>query len=390
MTVTIDGTVSRSLPGSGGVTTVEARIDPVAKTKPTTRHVVVLVDTSGSMAGQKIENAKRGATEALEKLADEDFISIVGFDQALDVVLPVTRWGGIDQDEAKTDVSDIESGGGTDIYKGLERARDHLLEEMPDETRAVKRIVLLSDGQDRYEPATYRDLAEEFDEEGISIMTAGIGSGYDEAVMLALANASGGIPADLSEDDISEFLSETVGDTDQVILSNPELEIELAQGFILNNDEAYFDAPIFKRRTIDTGEAPASVGLPELQVGESHRLTFELLGQPRSVGVSHELADLRVVDENASVVAETSVEVEYTGQPGIERAVVEKNRAAAEVTVDIQKPDVSKAEVEDAIDDIEEQGWTDTATDLKATLNTADEDGIISVSENRLDEKPDR
>lgn len=390
MTIDINGTVSRSLPASGGETTVEVRIDPMAKAKPTSRHVVLLIDTSGSMSGQKIENAKEGATKALNELADEDFVSIVGFDSGLEVVLPMTRWGDIDQDSAKRDVGNINSGGGTDIYKGLEKARDHLIEDTPNGSGAVKRIILLSDGQDRYDPPTYRDLAADYDEEGISIMAAGIGSAYDEAVMLALANASGGTPADLSEDDIDEFLGETVSDTDQVIVPNPELEIDPAQGFILNSDEIYFDAPKIEQRTIDTNEMPAVVGLPELQVDESHRLTFEALGQPKSGGMIHKLADLRVFDENQSVIGETTVEVEYKDQAGIQKAAVEKNRAAARITTAIQDPTVSKEQVTDSIDELEDKGWTDTANDLKEKLSTADEDGgIIRISKSRLDEASD-
>ena len=388
MTVDIDAVASKSLPSSGGVTTVEAMLDPVAITKPTTRHVGLLVDTSGSMAGQKIENAKNGATQALRVLDEDDYVSIVGFDSAVETILPMSRWGDVDQRSAENDVTRIDSGGGTDIYKGLETVRDQLIEDAPSDPAATKRIVLLSDGQDRYDPSTYRNLAAEFDEDGISIMAAGIGSAYDESVMLALANASGGTPADLSEDDIDQFLEETVSETEDVVASNPELSIEPARGFIVNDEPAYFDAPKTERRAVDTDESTATVALPELQIGQPHRFTFEMLGQPKPTGLTHDLATLRVHDSTGTVLGETDVTVEYVEEGKIERVEVEKARAAAKVTTDILNPDVSEDEVTAGIEALEERGWTDTANDLKRKRNQADSSGgLIRLS--RSDESGD-
>ncbi|QSG02931.1 vWFA domain containing protein [Natranaeroarchaeum sulfidigenes] len=386
MTVNITGGTSNSLPTSGGVTTIEARIDPLAKTKPTKRHVVLLIDTSGSMAGDKIDNAKNGAGSALGKLDKEDYVSVLGFDTEVQTVLPIDSWSNIDQKGANKELTNIDSGGGTDIYKGLENARDQLIEHAPNDSEAVKRIILLSDGQDRFDPETYRDLAEEYNECGISIMAAGIGGGYDEEVMLALANGSGGVPADLSQEDIDAFLDETVSDTDQVIVPNPELKIHPAHGFILDDKTVFFDAPKIEQREIDHDQSPPSVGLPELQVGDPHRLTFKILGQPKAGGLSYEIATLRVEDGSGSRVAETTVDVDYTDQAGLERVDIEENRAIAEVTVGIQDPETSETEVREKIKEIEDQGWIDTADELKQKLNTAEEaGGIIRVGKNRLD-----
>jgi len=60
MAIGINARVSRSLAASGGVTTVEVGLEPTAKTKPSKRHVALLIDTSGSMKGQKYKTRKRG------------------------------------------------------------------------------------------------------------------------------------------------------------------------------------------------------------------------------------------------------------------------------------------------------------------------------------------
>lgn len=382
MTVNMTSDVSRALPSSGGATTVEVTIDPVAKTTATTRHIALLIDTSGSMEGSKIENARRGAIEAIGKLDNDDYVSIIGFDSGVETVLPMSKWGKKDQQQIEQRIQSIVTGGGTDIYNGLETAHDQLLEKTPDSHHAVARIILLSDGQDRYEPSTYRDLAAEYDEDGISIMAAGVGWGYDEAVILALAKGSGGSPADLSEDDISEFLGETVSGTESVVEPNPTLEIVPEQGFVIDDEPAYIESPSSEERTITSSESGGAVSLPELRVGEPHRLTFEILGQPKSAGITHDLADLSVVDSSGTELATSSVSVEYTSEGGIEKVSVEKRRTSAKVTTDIQDPNISQSEVKEAIDKVRERGWDDTAADLEKKLDTADEKGGII----RLDE----
>lgn len=397
-TVTIDLTAeaSRDMPASGGETTVEVTVDPVSKTQPTTRHIAILIDTSGSMSGNKIQNAKSGAKQALDKLDGDDYVSIVGFDSGLKAVQQMTQWGNLNQRRAENKIEDIQSGGGTDIYKGLEKVRDQLIKDAPETPGAVKRIILLSDGQDRYDADTYRDLAEEYDEEGISIIAAGIGQsydgqfdnknisvnidggGYDEQVMLALANGSGGEAFDLAEDDIDNFLSDTVEETDSVVVPNPSLEIEPEQGFIVTDDPAYFDAPKFEKRPIDRDE-PATLGLPELQVGDPHRFTFNMLGQPKSAGLMYDLAELHVVDSTGSTLAETTVEVEYTGDGGIAQVDAEKRRAASKVRADIQDPDVSKAAVDEGIEAVRDRGWDKKAAELERAKEKVEEGGTGGI-----------
>lgn len=386
MTVNIDAAVSKVLSSSGGETTVEVTLDPVAKAKPTTRHVALLIDTSFSMDGEKIQNARSGVKQALQELDDDDYVSIVGFDSSVEIVVPMTRWDKVDQTDVEADIEAIEASNGTDIYKGLEKTHDQLVNNTPDNPRAVKRIILLSDGQDRYEPETYRDLAAEYDEDGLSIIAAGVGRAYEEAVILALANASGGEPVDLSEEAINQFLEETVGSTENVLASNPVLEIDPEQGFIVQDETAYFEAPTTEKRAIDTDTTPNTLALPELEVGTQQRFTFTVLGQPKSAGLTHDLATLRVRDATDSILAETTASVEYTAEGGLARGDIERTRAAAKVRVDIQDPNVSKTRVKEEIARLRDNDWNDTAAELERDLERVDEDGgLIRVSKAKAD-----
>jgi Ca-activated chloride channel family protein len=382
MTVDITADVSRTLSGSGGETTVEVTLEPRAETAPTTRHLSLLIDTSQSMSGNKIENAKQGAKEALEELDGNDYVSVVGFDSNVEVVLPMQKWGDANHDAVASDIDAIVASNGTDIYKGLETARDQLIEDAPRKSHAAKRIVLLSDGQDRYDPATYRELAEGYEKEGLSIIAAGVGYEYDAEVILALANASGGAPIDLSEEDIDQFLTETVSDTGNVIAPNPELKIDIEREFIIADESAYFDAPNTEHRDIDTEASSSRLGLPELEAGEKHQFTFPVLGQPKPIGLTYPLADLRVLDSTGSLLAETSVEVDYCDDAGIVQADVERRRGIAKVKSAVQDPGITDVEVDSRLGELRERGWTDEADKLEGRKGKIERPGdLIRFSE---------
>jgi Ca-activated chloride channel family protein len=80
----------------------------------------LVLDRSGSMAGAKIEKARQAACVAIDRLANDDYFSLVVFDNETEVLLPPERVGGERQREAlKERIERIRPGGGTAIYAGV-------------------------------------------------------------------------------------------------------------------------------------------------------------------------------------------------------------------------------------------------------------------------------
>jgi uncharacterized membrane protein/uncharacterized protein YegL len=127
--------------------------------------IVLLIDRSGSMSGEKLVLAKEGAAQAFSTLAEGDQIGVVAFDDG--ATWAVDLQPKPPADVFLDDLGGIAEGGGTDLRPGLELAADAL--EKAD--AKIKHVVLLTDGQaDR----NYDDVIERFKQNAITLSTVGI------------------------------------------------------------------------------------------------------------------------------------------------------------------------------------------------------------------------
>ena len=111
-----------------------------AKRKHEDLDMVLLVDRSSSMRGQKIEVSKSAALATLDLLDREHRLAVVAFDAQPHDVVPLMTVG--NKSEAEDLISRMTSSGQTNIYNALLRAQALLAESKA----KTKHIILLSDG----------------------------------------------------------------------------------------------------------------------------------------------------------------------------------------------------------------------------------------------------
>lgn len=97
-------------------------IDDIEKAPPV--NVCLVIDRSGSMQGDRIENAKEAAIEFVSRLRKKDHISVVLFDDRIDVLIPSQPVSNKDKliDKLRT----INSRGSTNLNEGLIRGYDEV------------------------------------------------------------------------------------------------------------------------------------------------------------------------------------------------------------------------------------------------------------------------
>lgn len=146
--------------------------------------VVVVIDRSGSMAGDKIYDARRAAQELLGLLGPEDRASIISFSDHARVDLPLRPVDG----RSFEAIASLGAAGGTEMQAGLDLALGVL--QGPQQGRA-RRVLLLSDGQPNRRDGLLEQAARAASAE-TPLTAVGIGADYDVQLMQSLADAGTG------------------------------------------------------------------------------------------------------------------------------------------------------------------------------------------------------
>jgi Ca-activated chloride channel family protein len=155
-------------------------------------NVAIVLDKSGSMGSDyKMENARQGAIEVIERLDRDDIVSVIVYDNYPRVVIPAQKIR--DKDALIETISCVYAGGSTALYGGVTLGAEQVRRHMS--RKYINRIILLSDGLANVGPQSTGELARlgcDLSEEGITVTTIGVGLDYNEDLMTALASRSGG------------------------------------------------------------------------------------------------------------------------------------------------------------------------------------------------------
>lgn len=168
----------------------------VPNAAPTVRpamDVAIVVDTSGSMAGQKIESARAAARTMVQNLKDGDIVSLDTFNDSARTVVPPTTLDFDSRERVLRSIAMLGTGGGTNMFAGLSNGESHM--SMAPQTHSVRRIVVISDGIANVGPSTPESLGR-LAEQGLrnraQVTSLGVGNDYDENTLNALSIKSSG------------------------------------------------------------------------------------------------------------------------------------------------------------------------------------------------------
>ncbi|PWH14430.1 MAG: VWA domain-containing protein [Anaerolineae bacterium] len=173
--------------------------------------LVVVMDISGSMRGDKITTARASLLEFVKKLDDRDRLQIILFSSKISTLTPLTPLGPKRQ-QVLNSVAGIFEQGDTKLYDAtLAAYQDLAANGNPDHIRA---IVILSDGADTASNQTLDEVMSQINAaagEGgnaIKIFTIAFGSDADENVLKQIAEPTGGKQYKSSPENIQKIYDE--------------------------------------------------------------------------------------------------------------------------------------------------------------------------------------
>jgi len=146
--------------------------------------LMLVIDHSGSMSGEKLELSRAAAIAAIRVLGEKDQIGVVTFDSTATTVVPMQPVG--NGERAISRVARIGSGGGTDMMPGVQEGYKMLAKA----DASVKHMIVLTDG--RTAGNGYAELSALNRRRGITTTALAIGSDADVPLMEGISRAGGG------------------------------------------------------------------------------------------------------------------------------------------------------------------------------------------------------
>lgn len=260
--------------------------DQSAKRPPV--NVALVVDTSGSMEGKAIADARAASLSLLETLSPGDRLSVVAFHSKAETLLPSTLIKDADMKKVRASIEGMKAQGTTAMSEGLrlglDEVRSHLV------AGGVNRVILVGDGVPNDDHAI-QSIVHDANASAISITTLGLGPDYDEVLMGRVAQQSGGKFSYIDDSSkVGSFFKEEVVRLHRVVAKNAVLELHPGPGVVVTNVIGRPSSRIDRRLDVLVGDVTA---------GEKSVFVVELASNPAKDGAAIEALDavVRWTDE---------------------------------------------------------------------------------------------
>jgi Ca-activated chloride channel family protein len=196
-------------------------------------NISLVIDRSGSMQGDKLNYAKKAIDFVIDNVSENDFISIVQYDDKIEVVSKSEKVH--NKASLHQKVKQIASRNTTNLSGGMLEGYNQVISTKA--SNFVNRVLLLSDGlanEGVTDPIKLQQIAQKkFREDGVALSTFGVGADFDEKLMTNLAEYGGANYYFIdSPDKIPQIFAKELEGLLAVIAQNTNLKISFPNDYL--------------------------------------------------------------------------------------------------------------------------------------------------------------
>jgi len=238
-------------------------------------NISLVLDTSTSMAGNRLEFLKVATKEIIQDMDEDDLISVVSFNDRAKVLLASQSQP--QQAQIESCINNLFAEGGTEIFQGLEAGFEEIKKNSHRDY--VNHIILITDGHTYGDEENCINLAESAANLDVGISGLGIGIEWNDEFVDELCAQTGGHCLFIQDlKNVKEFLKRSITSLKQAFSRRLSLEIVPAPGVRLLS--AFRILPEAIPLPIQENYA-----LGVLKKDKQHRVLFEFLVDPVPEGI---------------------------------------------------------------------------------------------------------
>jgi Ca-activated chloride channel family protein len=245
--------------------------------------LVVVLDRSGSMAGEKIAHARAAVRELISELGAEDRFALVSYSVGAQTMIPLSAATDSAREAWRAVVDAVSIGGGTNLSSGLDLGLG-----IVDGSRVggrIPRVILISDGLANQGDTSLSGLRARARRAAVgeyTLTTVGVGDDFDEQLLATLADAGTGNYYYIENTiDLAEIFSDEFHSARESVARGLAVVIHPAAGVEVVDAAGY---PLERASDGETVFRPGA-----LFAGQDRRIWVTLRAPWNSQGV-HELA----------------------------------------------------------------------------------------------------
>jgi Ca-activated chloride channel homolog len=342
-------------------------------------NLALVVDRSGSMEGEPLEYVKRACGYVVDLLEPEDVLTIVVFEEQVQVLMPARRV--VNKQLIKEHINRIEVGNTTNLYDGLMAGCSQVAAVRAE--GYVNRVLAFTDGEPTAGNKDFSSIVGMVAEQksrGVTVTVLGFGPEYNEELLAGIARRSGGNYYYISRPDlIPEVFRKELEVLMSTVARNLHLKLHLSRWVQVR--QAYGKLPTY-------GVGTAEVTLTDLERGSAQSALWELQFEPRPAGVFRVARAELTYDDSVSGRTERIVQdivFEFTPErqliqqnvnPSVQREieVAEASRNLEKTVMGMRTQQISPMaamqELEKTRTILIQQGKTDQAQDVQQAIDS--------------------